>query len=131
MAKQAPLETQRSAFLRFGLSGILFTLLGPAIFWLAYPIGPMLALIIAEAGVHSVRFLTFRTLVFPPHKGYRVSPVRYLISVVPTTLTGFAVVALLREQLSRTELTITGAIISLLIGFIWSRYVYSKPVARL
>lgn len=118
------------ALLRFGLSGVVFTILGPALFWLAYPLGPFLAVAIAELGVHSLRFLAFRTLVFPAHKGYKVNLPRYGVSALPVTLTGFLAVALLRHRLGRTELTLVGALISLVVGFVWSRYIYARPLVK-
>jgi putative flippase GtrA len=123
-------EKGRDAFLRFGASGVVFTILGPAMFWLAYPLGPFLALAIAELGVQSVRFVTFRSLVFPASKGYRVSLPRYVVSALPLTFTGFASVALLRHHLDRTALTLVGALTSLVVGFLWSRFVYSQPVQQ-
>jgi putative flippase GtrA len=121
-------ESGRRAFLRFGLSGVVFTILGPALFWLAYPLGPFMALAVAELSVHALRFATFRKLVFPAHKGYRVSLPRYVMSALPVSLSGVMVVALLRNRLDRTMLTLTGGVIALFVGFVWSRYVYTRPV---
>jgi len=123
-------ERRRHAFLRFGLSGVVFTILGPALFWLAYPLGPFVAVGVAEVSVHTLRFATFRKLVFPSHKGYRVSLPRYVVSALPVSLSGVIVVALFRNRLDRTALTLTGAVIALVVGFLWSRYVYSRPVAK-
>lgn len=130
MTAEKPRESGRHAFLRFGLSGVVFTILGPALFWLAYPLGPFVAVAVAELSVHAVRFATFRTLVFPAHKGYRVSLPRYVLSALPVSVTGVIVVALFRHRLDRTALTLTGAVIALVVGFVWSRYVYSQPVGR-
>jgi len=129
MAAEDSLESARRAFLRFGLSGVVFTILGPSLFWLAYPLGPMIGIGIAELSVHSLRFLTFRRIIFPAAKGYRVSLPRYLVSALPVTLACVAMVALLKNRLGRFELTLAGAIFSLLIGFTWSRFVYTKPIA--
>ncbi len=123
-------ESGRRAFLRFGLSGVVFTILGPALFWLAYPLGPFLALAVAELSVHIVRFATFRKLVFPAHKGYRVSLPRYVLSALPVSLAGVITVALFRHRLDRTTLTLSGVLIALVVGFLWSRFVYSQPVAK-
>lgn len=124
-------ESGRSAFARFGLSGVVFTILGPALFWLAYPLGPFVAVAVAELSVHTLRFATFRKLVFPARKGYRVSLLRYVVSALPVSLTGVIVVALFRNRLDRTSLTLTGAMIALVVGFTWSRYVYSRPISEL
>lgn len=130
MSAEGARETGRRAFLRFGLSGVLFTILGPALFWLAYPMGPFVAVAVAELSVHAVRFATFRKLVFPAHMGYQVSLPRYVLSALPVSLTGVIVVALFRNRLDRSALTLTGALIGLVVGFVWSRYVYSQPVAK-
>jgi putative flippase GtrA len=130
MASDQGSDRVRDALLRFGLTGVVFTLLGPALFWLAYPLGPFQALAIAEIIVHSIRFIAFRSLVFPMHKGYRVSLPRYLVAALPVSLTGVLIVGLLREQLGRTELTLVAALIGLLVGFAWSRLVYTKRPAK-
>lgn len=123
-------ESGRQAFLRFGMSGVVFTILGPSLFWLAYPLGPFVAVAVAEVSVHLLRFFTFRQVVFPAHRGYRVSLPRYVVSALPVSLAGVITVALFRHRLDRTTLTLTGALIALVVGFLWSRYVYSQPVAR-
>ena len=130
MTAEGALETNRHAFLRFGLSGVVFTVLGPALFWLAYPLGPFVAVTVAELSVHAVRFGTFRRLVFPAQKGYRVSLRRYVVSALPITCTGLACVALLQKHLDRTSLSVVGGLISMLVGFVWSRFVYSHPVRQ-
>lgn len=130
MSSEPKVERQRLAFIRFCLSGLVFTALGPGIFWLAYPLGPVIGVGIAELSVHSLRFLTFRRVIFPAEKGYHVSLPRYLVSALPVTLACVAMVALLKNRLGRIELTLAGAIFSLLLGFIWSRFVYTKPIAN-
>jgi hypothetical protein len=121
-------DKRQLAFVRFGLSGLVFTVLGPSIFWMAYPLGPLVAVAIAEVGVHSLRFLTFRTVVFPADEGYRVSLPRYIVSALPVSLACVVTVGLLSNKLDRAGLTFSGAMISLLIGFFWSRFVYTKPI---
>jgi len=49
---------------------------------------------------------------------------------LPVSLAGVVTVALFRHRLDRTTLTLTGALIALVVGFVWSRYVYSQPVAK-
>ena len=62
--------------------------------------------------------------------GYLVSLPRYLVSALPLTVAGFTNVALFRHVLDRTALTLVSALISVVIGFLWSRFVYSQPVNR-
>lgn len=118
--------SRRSDFIRFSLSGIVFTILGPCIFWIAYPLGPFLALAMAEASCHVLRYLSFRHLVFPRGHGFHVSVPRYIVAAIPTTLTGIVVVAVFRNVLGRTTLTLIGALLSVSVGFLWSRFVYKK-----
>jgi fucose 4-O-acetylase-like acetyltransferase len=117
----------KHTFTRYGLSGVVFTLLGPGIFWLAYPTGPFLALAIAEASCHFLRYLSFRYLVFPRSHGFHVSVPRYIVAAIPTTLTGIVVVAIFSNLLGRTTLTLLVALFSVSVGFLWSRFVYKQP----
>lgn len=130
MKVKRSVDSGRHAFLRFGLSGVVFTILWPGLFWLAYPLGPFLAVAVAELLVHAVRFAAFRQVVFPAHKGYRVSLRRYVLSALPVSLAGVLTVALLRNRLDRTTLTLTVGLIAVVVGFVWSRYVYSQPGAK-
>ena len=117
----------KHTFTRYGLSGVVFTLLGPGIFWLAYPAGPFLALAIAEGSCHVLRYFSFRHLVFPRSHGFHVSVPRYIVAAIPTTLTGIVVVAIFRNLLGRTTLTLLVALFSVSVGFLWSRFVYKQP----
>lgn len=120
-------DLKRYAFLRFSLSGAVFTILGPSLFWLAYPIGPYPALMIAEVCTHAIRFLTFRIAIFPATKGYRVTPLRYVVSALPLTAISFASVGILRSTLDRTSLTLASSLVTLAAGFAWSRLIYRRP----
>ncbi len=111
---------------RYGLSGIVFTILGPTIFWLAFPLGAFVALGIAEATCHILRYFSFRLLVFPKSKGYRVTIPRYIVSIVPTFLAGVATVAVFKQVIGRTELTVLGAVTSVTVGYAWSTFVYKQ-----
>jgi putative flippase GtrA len=114
-------------FTRYGLSGIFFTILGPGILWLAYPAGPFLALATAEASCHALRYLSFRYIVFPRGHGFRVSVPRYILAAIPTTLTNIIIVAMFRDLLGRTTITVIVAVMSVSVGFLWSRFVYKQP----
>ena len=130
MGSEGAQEGAGNAFVRFGLSGVVFTIIGPSLFWLAYPLGPFVAVAVAELLVHMIRFATFRSLVFPARKGYRVSLLRYVVSALPASLAGVLTVALFQGRLDRTTLTLIVALIAVVFGFLWSRYVYCKPVGK-
>lgn len=117
------------SFTRYGLNGIAFTILGPALFWLAYPMGAFLALGIAEATCHILRYFSFRFLVFPSSQGYTVSMARYIVSVVPTITAGAVTIALFKGVIGRTELTVLGAATSLIVGYAWSTFVYKQKIS--
>ena len=117
----------KHTFTRYGLSGVVFTLLGPGILWLAYPAGPFLALAIAEASCHVLRYLTFRHLVFPRGHGFHVSVPRYILAAIPTILTNIVLVAVFRNLVGRTTLSLLIAFFSVIVGFTWSRLVYKQP----
>jgi putative flippase GtrA len=117
----------RHTFTRYGLSGVFFTIMGPGILWLAYPLGPFLALGIAEASCHILRYLSFRHLVFPRGHGFHVSVPRYIVAAIPTTFTNILLVAIFRNLLGRTAITVFVAVMSVSVGFLWSRFVYRQP----
>mgnify|MGYP006285373761 CR=1 FL=1 len=113
-------------FTRYGLNGLFFTFLGPALFWLLYPLGPLRAWLFVELGCHILRYISFRLLVFPRSHGFHVSLIRYLIAWIPTALSGFLSVALLREILGRIQLTLVGAAIGISVGFFVNLFLYRK-----
>ncbi len=117
----------KHTFTRYGLSGIVFTLLGPGILWLAYPAGPFLALAIAELSCHTLRYLSFRYIVFPRDHGFHVSVPRYIVAAIPTTLANILLVAIFRNLVGRTTLALIVALVSVSVGFLWSRFVYKQP----
>ena len=53
-----------------------------------------MALAIAEASCHVLRYLTFRQLVFPRGHGFHVSVPRYMVAAIPTTFTNTVIVAI-------------------------------------
>jgi hypothetical protein len=118
---------RHSAFVRFCLSGVFFTTLGPSLLWLSYPLGAFIAVGISEIIAHSLRFVSFRWFVFPASKGYKVTAMRYILSAFPISLANLLAVTLLRNLLDRTTLSFSVALISVSMGFLWSRFVYALP----
>ena len=111
---------------RYGLNSLLFGVLGPASFWLLFPLGAIPAWLIAEGSCQVLRFFSIRYLVFPASLGYRVSVGRYLLALAPSSLTGLTLVATLRNSLDRNLLTLTGTAASFAIGFLFSRMLYGQ-----
>lgn len=63
----------KHTFTHFGISGVVFTLLGAGIFCLSFPGGLFLDLAIAEESCHVLRNIFIRHLVFPRSLGFHVS----------------------------------------------------------
>ena len=80
---------------RFIIAGIIFTGIGPSIFWLLLPLGGLLAIGISETTTHLLRFIVFREIVFPSRHGYRVNLSSYLVSILPVSVIAGALVVLL------------------------------------
>jgi len=83
--------------------------------------------VIAETSCHLLRYLSFRYLVFPRGHGFHVSVPRYILTVIPTTLANILIVALLKNFLGRTGIAVFVAVMSVTVGFFWSRFVYKQP----
>jgi hypothetical protein len=116
-----------NSFLRFCLSGVFFTTLGPGLLWLTYPFGAFTAVGLPELLAHGLRYVSFRWFVFPASKGYKVTASRYLLSAAPISLANLLTVTLLRNQLDRTTLTLAVVLTSITVGFVWSQFVYTLP----
>ena len=116
----------KHTFIRYGLSGVVYTLLGAGIFWLVYPAGPFLALGIAEVSCHVVMYLSLRHFVFPIGHGFHVSVPRYIATEIPTTITNVLLVVIFRILAGRTSLTLLIALFSVSVEFLWNRFVYKQ-----
>jgi hypothetical protein len=116
----------RNSLTRYGINGLAFALLGPFLFWLLYPIGPIAAWITAESSCQILRYLSFRFFVFPLEHGFNVSPLRYIAASIPTSAIGFVFVALAKNILDRATLVIYGAVTTIILGYLINRAFYRK-----
>jgi hypothetical protein len=66
---------RNNSFIRFCLSGVFFTTLGPGLLWLAYPLGAFLAVGISELLAHSLQ-VTPETAGLPLQRALIVRPLR-------------------------------------------------------
>ncbi len=113
------LQTKRS-LVKYLANGIFFTLFGPSVFWLAYPLGPIMSLIVSDLVVHFLRFYSFKVFVFRSQAGFSVTPLGYLLSLLPLLLIRLLIIDYLYHTYNRTSLTILLTVISILLGFIFS-----------
>jgi len=112
---------------RYLISGVVFTIFGPTLFWLLYPFGAMLGLVLSVSVAHTARYFVFRVFVFTRNQGYRVSPLRYLISICPAVLAEFLVTSLTYRFFSRTVVVALATGVSICIGYLSSKYIFSRP----
>ncbi len=109
------------------MSGVVFTIFGPTLFWLLYPLGPMLGLAISISIAHTSRYFVFRAFVFTRNQGYRVSPLRYLMSICPAVFAEFLVTSLTHRIFSRTIVVALAAGVAVCIGYLSSKYIFARP----
>ena len=112
---------------RYLISGFVFTIFGPTLFWLLYPFGAMLGLAVSVSVAHTARYFVFRVFVFTRNQGYRVSPLRYLISICPAVLAEFLVTSLTYRFFTRTVVVVFATGVSICIGYLSSKYIFSRP----
>ena len=112
---------------RYLISGVAFTIFGPTLFWLLYPFGAMFGLAASITVAHTARYFVFRVFVFTRNQGYRVSPIRYLMSICPAVLAEFLVTSLTYRFFSRTVVVALATGVSICIGYLSSKYIFSRP----
>ena len=112
---------------RYFISGIVFTVFGPTLFWLLYPLGAMLGLSVSISVAHTARYFVFRVFVFSRNQGFRVSPLRYLMSICPAVLAELLVTSLTYRFFTRTVVVVLPTGVSICIGYLSSKYIFSRP----
>ena len=112
---------------RYLISGVVFTIFGPTLFWLLYPLGAMLGLAVSVCVAHTARYFVFKVFVFTRKQGFRVSPLRYLISICPAVLAEFLVTSLTYRLFTRTVVVVLATGVSICIGYLSSKYIFSRP----
>jgi len=53
------------------------------------------------------------------------------VAAIPTILTNILLVAIFRNLVERTTLALIVALVSVSVGFLWSRFVYKQPLTSL
>ena len=112
---------------RYLISGAVFTIFGPTLFWLLYPLGAIFGLAVSVSVTHTARYFVFRTFVFTRSQGYRVSPLRYLMSICPAVFAEFLVTSLTHRIFTRTIVVALAAGVAVCIGYLSSKYIFSRP----
>lgn len=101
---------------RYVLWGIFFTLLGPCLFILLFPIGPIAAAYTTEMAIHSLRYNIYKNYVFTKKDAYKVTITRYIRACIPIStanicLTGL--MSLITNDRIAISVTVTGASVGL------------------
>ena len=120
------MERKRLAFSRYAISGIVFTITAPILFWNFYFLGAVRSVVTTELIIHLVRFNAFKYYVYPKTKGYRSSVRKYLLSIAPTTVSALIMANILENIASKEITTVLISTVSMTVGFGWSRYVYKN-----
>jgi hypothetical protein len=109
-------------YLRFLLTGVVFTLTGPTLFYLvAQILTPLLASLLVEISMHSMRCLVYNRFVFSS-KGTGIRT--YLTAAVPLSLFNLAIVFLFENSLPLWQLALSIGFLSATLGYAWSRLCY-------
>ena len=109
---------------------VVSALLGPFLFWFFYSLGPLPVFLLVDATMHSLRFLVFEHFVFPGQRSRREGLVRYLVAVVPVSIGGAFLVAILAPRLDRNLVIPIGLVYAIVAGFLWARRVYRPGPIR-
>ncbi|MFN7630727.1 MAG: hypothetical protein ACK5Q7_06505 [Cyanobacteriota bacterium] len=109
-------------YARFLLTGAAFTLAGPALFFvLALLWPPLLASVLTELSMHSLRCVVYNMFVFASAgSGIRT----YLTAAVPMSLVNFGLVYFLQDILPLWQLAFLIGVQGATIGYFWSRLCY-------
>ncbi len=117
------LQIKRS-LVKYLANGIFFTFFGPSVFWLAYPLGPIMSIIVSDSVVHLLRFYSFKAFVFRRKAGFSVTPLGYLLSLLPLLAIRLLIIHSLYYSYDRNSLTILMAVISITLGFVFSASIF-------
>ena len=109
-------------YTRFLLTGVAFTLAGPALFYaIALVIAPLLASFLTEISMHSVRCIVYNRYVFSSAgTGIRT----YLTAAVPLSLVNFSLVFALQHMLPLWQIAVLIGMQGATLGYLWSRFCY-------
>ncbi|MEY4353978.1 MAG: hypothetical protein RLZZ609_2219 [Cyanobacteriota bacterium] len=109
-------------YLRFLLTGVVFTISGPSLFYfVALSLPPLLASFIVEVVMHSIRCLVYNRFVFSSGgSGVRT----YLTAAVPISLFNLGLVFFLQKTLQLWQLALLIGLLSATLGYMWSKLCY-------
>lgn len=109
-------------YARFLLTGAVFTLAGPALFYgMALNLAPLLASLLTEISMHSARCVLYNRFVFSSAgSGIRT----YLTAAVPLSLINFGLVFFLQRLLPLWQIAVLIGLQGATLGYLWSRVCY-------
>ena len=126
---RAKLKRLGRAYTSYSLCGGVFSVVGPLVFWLLYPLGPFAAVLLTEAIMHLARYRAFKIL-FRKSDGYKVLPGRYVASITPVVLANVAASSLLYRHVGREVLIVICTLTSMTVGFLWTIHIMSHEASE-
>ena len=112
--------------IRYIISGIFFTIIGPSFFiFLASYISPKIAITISEVLINLIRYNVITRWVFRSRIN-RKSIYAYLKATIPLFIRNFTLVSLLVPLFGTVFVALIVATFSATIGFIWNKICYRK-----
>ena len=103
------------------LNGIFFTIFGPFLFWSLYSLGPIKSIVLTDLILHTLRFNSFKYIVFKRNKGYKVTLNSYLKTLFPITIFRLTLSFISYDYLEREIFIFLITSITILLGFVFSQ----------
>lgn len=115
---------QFRSFFKYGFVGVIFTLIGPALFlFLSSYLPRVLAIIISEPLLYASKYLLYKHWVYIDRK---VSIFLYFCQVMPLYLASISLIRLTQYSLSSLQAIILVVIVNGFLGYWWGCYLYKR-----
>ena len=116
---------------KYILWGIMFTLIGPCLFWILFPVGPVASAFITETTVHTIRYNVYKRNVFSNKELYDVTVMKYIKACIPVTAGNICFVGLLSLiTKDRTQITILATGFGIVLGIIANSLSFTRKKGK-
>ena len=118
------LKRHARPFAKYGVVGILFTIVGPLFFLaLALYLPRTAAILISEPLLYAGKFLIYRSWVY---RSKTVNLQRYIVHVLPLYLVSFLLIRITETSLTALQAIAVVVIVNGFIGYFWGAFLYGK-----